>query len=86
VDQRDAALSEAGDLILPIGSGAISSQHILAEMGELVTGSKRGRTSPADITLFKSVGLGIQDCATSWLAYSKALELGVGTQVQITLF
>lgn len=83
VDQREAALSEAGDIIIPIKTGAISEKHIRAELGELIVGSKSGRASRHDITLFKSVGLGIQDCSASFLAYTKALKLGVGKQVQI---
>src|SRR5579875_1647032 len=80
VDQREAALDEAGDLIIPIESGVITREHVLAELGELVIGSKNGRIHGSDITLFKSVGLGIQDCATASLAYRRALETGRGTQ------
>jgi ornithine cyclodeaminase/alanine dehydrogenase-like protein (mu-crystallin family) len=63
VDQRRAALSEAGDIIIPILKGIIQSTHIHGELGELVSGSKRGRTSRDEITVFKSVGNAIQDLA-----------------------
>jgi len=74
VDQKSAALEEAGDIIIPLKAGKITEEHIYAELGELVTGIKPGRTSDSEITLFKSVGLGIQDCAAAWLAYTKAKE------------
>lgn len=83
VDLREAALSEAGDLATPIKDGVITASHILADLGEVIIGTKPVRTSSRDITLFKSVGLGIQDCAASSLAYKKALEKGVGTKVNL---
>ena len=76
VDKKSAALEEAGDIIIPLKEGIITEEDIYAELGELVTGIKPGRTSDSEITLFKSVGLGIQDCATAWLAYTKAKEKG----------
>src|SRR5436190_4642887 len=63
VDQRRAALSEAGDIIIPILKGIIQSTHIHAELGEIVFGSKPGRTAVDQITVFKSVGNAIQDLA-----------------------
>jgi len=84
VDQKSAALEEAGDIIIPLKAGIISKEDIYAELGELVTGIKPGRASDSEITLFKSVGLGIQDCATAWLAYIKAKE--EGTYKEIDLF
>ena len=84
VDQKTAALQEAGDIIIPIKKGTIRQEHVYAELGEIVTGTKQGRTSDTEITLFKSVGLGIQDCATAWLAYSKAKEKG--NQIEVNLY
>lgn len=83
VDQKSAALEEAGDIIIPIKAGIITETHIYAELGELVTGIKPGRISDSEITLFKSVGLGIQDCATALLAYSKAKEKGIGREIDL---
>lgn len=83
VDLKEAALSEAGDILIPIREGAITENDILGHLGEIITGSKIGRTTNEEITLFKSVGLGIQDCAAASLAYRKALEKGLGTQVSI---
>lgn len=65
VDSRDAALAETGDLIIPLKAGLIDNQHIQAELGELVTGAKEGRANPDEITLFKSVGLAVQDLAAA---------------------
>lgn len=82
-DLKEAALAEAGDLIIPIREGSIDESHVLGSFGDVLLGSLEGRRSPEDITLFKSVGLGIQDCAVAWLAYQKASKLGVGTQVDL---
>jgi alanine dehydrogenase len=83
VDKKSAALEEAGDIIIPIKAGIITEEDIYAELGELVTGIKPGRTSYSEITLFKSVGLGIQDSATAWLAYTKAKEKGIFKEVNL---
>lgn len=83
VDLRKAALSEAGDLLIPIKEGIITENDITADLGEIVTGRKQGRTSASDITLFKSVGLAIQDCAASSLAYNSALKKGIGTEIDL---
>jgi len=74
VDSKEAALEEAGDLIIPIKEGAITEDHIYAELGELVTGSKQGRTEEEELTLFKSVGLAIQDSAVAGLVIKKWKE------------
>jgi alanine dehydrogenase len=83
VDQKSAALEEAGDIIIPVKSGVITKEDIYAELGEIIAGVKSGRTSDQEITLFKSVGIGIQDCATAWLAYAKAKEVGIGKNVDM---
>jgi len=76
VDEKTSALKEAGDIIIPIRGGIITEDDIYAELGQLVAGIKAGRTSETEITLFKSIGLGVQDCATAWLAYTKARQKG----------
>jgi ornithine cyclodeaminase/alanine dehydrogenase len=60
-DQTSACLAEAGDLIIPIQEGAITEAHVHAELGEVVAGLRPGREAEDEITLFKSVGLAIQD-------------------------
>jgi len=81
VDQREACLAEAGDLLLPMKEGLVSEDHIQAELGEVAGGSKPGRTSREEITLFKSVGVAVQDAAAAREAYESARELGLGREV-----
>lgn len=81
VDSRSAALEEAGELCLPIQQGLMSENHIHAELGELVLKTIGGRTSEEEITLFKSVGVAVQDAAAGHLAYERARELGLGHKV-----
>jgi ornithine cyclodeaminase/alanine dehydrogenase-like protein (mu-crystallin family) len=66
VDTYDGALAEAGDVILPLQAGAIGRQHLLADLHELVSGS-RIRESDSDITIFKSVGCALEDLAMAVL-------------------
>ncbi len=82
VDAREAALSEAGDLIIPINEGLITADHIYADLGEIVAG-KPARTDPEEITFFKSVGLAIQDVSTASMVYKLAREKGVGQEVAL---
>jgi alanine dehydrogenase len=70
VDSRDAAAAESGDVI------AAGVDHIVAEIGEVVAGRKPGRESPAEITVFKSLGLAVEDVATADLVYRKASGWG----------
>ena len=71
VDTYAGALAEAGDLLAPLASGAIGRANIVAELAELVRGTKRGRTSAVEITLFKSVGTALEDlCAATLVARS----------------
>ncbi len=81
VDSRQAALAEAGDILQPLRAGRISEQHLHAELGEILLGRKPGRTSPEQITLFKSVGVAVQDALTAKVALQNALELGLGQRV-----
>jgi ornithine cyclodeaminase/alanine dehydrogenase len=82
VDSKDAIMAEGGDILIPISEGVISEDHIYAELGDLVTGAKPGRTSDDEITLYKSVGLALQDVAAAERAYRLAEEKGVGTLVE----
>jgi ornithine cyclodeaminase/alanine dehydrogenase len=82
-DSRDACFNEAGDVIIPLKEGAIDESHFYAEMGEIVAGTRPGRTDADAITVFKSNGLAIQDAATAQLVYRKALEKGIGTTVEL---
>jgi ornithine cyclodeaminase/alanine dehydrogenase len=83
VDSRDAVMAECGDILLAIKERSISDSHIHGEIGEVLTGAKPGRIGGDEITLYKSVGIAIQDAATANLVYHKALARGVGTSVEI---
>ncbi len=74
VDSREAIMEEAGDILIPISEGAITVDHIHAELGELVLGRKKGRTPEDGLTVFKSVGLAIQDSSVANLVMKKWRE------------
>ena len=78
VDTYEGAFEEAGDIIVPLRAGDISRDHIRAELTELVTGRKEGRTGDGEITVFKSVGYAMEDAVTARLAYERATDSGVG--------
>jgi alanine dehydrogenase len=82
VDHRESALQEAGDFLLAREEGAVDDSHILGDLGQLVTGQVAGRQSNSDITLFKSVGLAIEDVAAAQHIYSKARGSGIGKFVE----
>jgi ornithine cyclodeaminase/alanine dehydrogenase-like protein (mu-crystallin family) len=81
VDRRESALNEAGDYLLPAREGAIGPEHIRAEMGEILIGSASGRSTPEEITVFKSLGLAIEDLAAAAYLYERATRLDVGAWV-----
>jgi alanine dehydrogenase len=83
VDFAEQALQEAGDLQDALRTGAIQQGAIAAELGEVITGRKEGRQTDGQITLFKSVGMAIEDVATAAFAYQQALSAGVGTHLQL---
>jgi ornithine cyclodeaminase len=78
VDSRAAARKEAGDFLIPLGEGAIGEGHIAGEIGELVTGATPGRRSPQDVTIFKSLGLAVEDIVTARLVVDRASSAGLG--------
>ena len=82
VDRRESALNEAGDYLLAAKEGAIGPEHIRAELGEVLVGARHGRTSPDEITIFKSLGLAIEDLAAAAHAYQKAQQQSVGSWVE----
>jgi ornithine cyclodeaminase/alanine dehydrogenase-like protein (mu-crystallin family) len=69
VDTYEGALAEAGDLVIPMRNGVINHEHIVSDLHELVSGKKNVRSSPEDITLFKSVGCALEDLVTAKLVY-----------------
>jgi ornithine cyclodeaminase/alanine dehydrogenase-like protein (mu-crystallin family) len=80
VDHRPAALAEAGDIIIPMKQGLIEKDHICAELGEIVAGLKKGRESTQQVTLFKSVGVAVQDIAAANRILAAAERLNLGTE------
>lgn len=82
VDRLDAAKKEAGDYLIPMREGAINEKHIVGELGELLSGKVRGRSSGSDVTVFKSVGLAIEDIAASLKIYNEAISKSMGTWVE----
>lgn len=87
VEHRASALapppSGAVELLLPIADGLFDASHIRAELGELIAGTATGRTSPEEITLYKSVGVAVQDAAAASMVLAAARTRGVGTDVTI---
>ena len=87
VESRRAALAPvpAGstDLMQPIRDGLITAEHVHAELGELVSGAKPGRASSEQITLYKSVGVAVQDAAAAALVLANAHELGAGRELAL---
>lgn len=81
VDSRPAALREAGDIIQPIKDGRIKTDHIRAELGEIVLGVSPGRIHRNQVTFFKSVGNAVQDAAAAQLALYNAQKMGLGQDI-----
>ena len=83
VDRRESALNEAGDFLIPQREGAIGEDHIQGELGQVIAGRIAGRRSPGEITLFKSLGIAVEDLAAAWHLDRRAREQGVGTLVEL---
>ncbi len=83
VDQREAILEEAGDIVAPIREGLVDESVMVAEIGDVVLGRVAGRTSPEEITFFKSVGNAVQDVAVAALVLRRAEEDDLGVMVDL---
>ena len=87
VESRQAALAAfpagSNDLLEPIRNGVITAAHVHAELGELITGTRPGRVSPEQITLYKSVGVAVQDAAATALVLTAAHTQGIGTHITL---
>jgi len=81
VDSVESTVNEAGDYLRALQEGAVARGHIRAELGEVLTGTKPGRTSADEITLFESLGLAVEDLAAAEYLYSRCKETGAGTWV-----
>ena len=83
VDSRAAALVEAGDIVLGIAQGELAASHIIGELGEVLAGKVEGRRSPRDVTIFKSLGLAVEDVVAADLIYRRAVEQDVGVELEL---
>ena len=85
VDRRESTLNEAGDFLVPKREGLIADDHIVGEIGELLLDPPRveGRRSAEEVTVFKSLGLAIEDVAAAHRTYARAVETGAGTWVEL---
>ena len=82
VDRRESALNESGEYRTALEEGAIEPEHIRAELGEVLIGSHPGRTGDGELTIFKSLGLAVEDLAAAELVVARAREQGVGVEVE----
>ena len=78
VDSREAALVEAGDIVLPMKEGAFGADHIAGELGAVILGQLDGRRSKEEVTLFKSLGMAVEDVVAAQLAVERAVANGLG--------
>jgi len=83
VDRRESAVNEAGDLLIPMREGAFGADHIQAELGEVIIGTDPGRRSASELTLFKSLGLAVEDVASAAFILKRARQTGVGQTVRM---
>jgi alanine dehydrogenase len=83
VDSRAAALIESGDIMMGIQDHRFTASHIVGELGEVIAGKVEGRRSPRDVTIFKSVGLAVEDVLTAALAYQRALAQDAGQELEL---
>jgi len=81
VDYRESTVNEGGEYLRALRLGAITPEHILGEIGEVANGSKAGRVSSSDITLYKSLGISPQDLASAHHVFERAREGGVGQTI-----
>jgi len=83
VDRRESALHEAGDFLIARREGAVGDDHILAEIGEVLLGAHPGRSGPGERTLFKSLGLAVEDVAAAEYVLRRAAAEGIGVEVAL---
>jgi ornithine cyclodeaminase len=83
VDRRESALAEAGDLLIAMREDAVTGDHVQAELGDVIIGKNPGRRSPRELTLFKSLGLAVEDVASAAYLVRRARETGTGQTVHM---
>jgi len=77
-DRRESCLAEAGDFRLARDEGAITDAHLLGEVGDVLAGKLAGRASAADVTVFESLGIAVEDLASAHHLLQRARETGAG--------
>ncbi len=83
VDRRESTLKEAGDFLIPQQEGEIDESHIVGEIGEILLGKVSGRQTEEEVTLFKSLGIGVEDLGAAHYVYKKAEREGRGVEVEL---
>ncbi len=83
VDSRAAALVESGDIVMSMADGLFDEQHIVGELGDVVLGRARGRQADTDVTVFKSLGMAVEDVVAADLVLRRATEQGAGTELTL---
>src|SRR5262249_15945473 len=83
VDRLESALNEAGDFIIAKKEGLVDDNHIQGEVGDVLIGRKKGRTSRDEITIFKSLGIAVEDLASANFLYQQATSKNVGVAVEL---
>jgi alanine dehydrogenase len=83
VDSRDAAVLESGDIVMNMADGLFDASHIRGELGEVVLGRIGGRKADSDITVFKSLGMAVEDVVAADLVFRRAVENGAGTELTL---
>lgn len=83
VDRRESTVNEAGDFLFPKAEGAIDDSHIVGEIGEILLGQVGGRETQDEVTLFKSLGLAVEDLAAAHHVLERARAEGVGVSVPL---
>ena len=82
VDRRESALNESGDVRLALAERGLGHDHIVGELGEVLAGMCEGRRSAEELTVFKSMGIAVEDLAAAQLCVARARERGLGTEVE----
>jgi ornithine cyclodeaminase len=83
-DSKEAVFKEAGEFTIPLSHGKIEENHFKGELSDLVCKKVAGRTSDKDITLFKSLGMAVEDLASAIFLYNKAKKMGCGKSVALS--
>ena len=81
VDRMESALNEAGDFLIPKQEGVLGDEHIVGELGDVLAGKARGRTSEDEVTLFKGLGIAVEDLAVSHIVSERAVQSDAGVWV-----